>query len=67
MFLRQVVANDVFEDDIEVDDDDPLYAELHAKAELQAAGAKLVRRHGHTTQWLESPLKIPLAQNVTFP
>ena len=55
------------DNDVEVDDDDPLFAELHAKAELQAAGTKLVRRDRHTNQWLKSPLKIAFPQNLTFP
>ena len=55
------------DDDVEVGADDPLFAELHAKAEFQAAGAKLVRRDGHAHQWLESPLKIAFSQNLTFP
>ena len=55
------------DDDVEVGADDPLFAELHAKAEFQAAGAKLVRRDGLAHQWLESPLKIAFPQNLTFP
>ena len=55
------------DNDVEVDDDNPLFAELHKKAKLQAAGAKFVRRDGNPDQWLESPLKISFAQNVTFP